>query len=175
MDCSKTIFFLQEHKATCGQSLIILIFANLFGVPDGPRKCEGRGIKKASENSIERRKTTRYRMRAQVIFRWGVSHKDRFLGEGTTRDVSLTGAYVLTATCPPVNEMVQMEIIFPPLFTTSSTRMRAKMKVLRVENDAASERPGGFSIVGKGFSVRAVSKQLSAPVIDFANRNGAKN
>jgi PilZ domain len=139
-----------------------------------PRTEEGRGIKKASENSIERRKANRYRLRAQVIFRWGNSHKGRFHGEGTTRDVGLGGAYVLTATCPPVNEMVKMEIILPELFTTSNTRMRAEMKVLRVEHDTASEGRGGFSVVGKGFSVHPVSKQPSNPIAGFANGNGTK-
>jgi len=89
-------------------------------------------------------------MRVQVIFRWSRSRKDRFQGEGTTRDVSLAGAYVFSETCPPVNTMVQMEIILPSLSTAPSTRMRAEMKVLRVDGDISSERPGGFSLA-KGF------------------------
>jgi hypothetical protein len=88
--------------------------------------------------------------------------------------VGRIGAYVLTATCPPVNEMVKVEIILPTLFTTSSTRMRAEMKVLRVEHDTASEGRGGFSIVGKGFSVHRVSKQPSDPITGFANGNERK-
>lgn len=124
---------------------------------------------------MERRKAIRYRMRAQVIFRWGASHKDRLHGEGTTRDVSLAGAYILTAACPPIGEMVQLEIILPPLFSASSTTMRAEMKVLRVEQDNASGSPDGFSVVGKGFSVRAPSKQPSAPITGFANGNEGRN
>ena len=131
-----------------------------------PRNCEERGIHNAPENSVERRKVIRYRMRAQVIFHWSGSHKDRIQGEGTTRDVSVAGAYILAATCPPVNAMVHMEIIPPPLSNASSTRIRGEMKVLRVEHDISCERRGGFSVVGKGFSVYAVSKEPSDPITE---------
>jgi hypothetical protein len=160
--------------ATCGGSPIVLIFADLLGRQAYPRIGEGKGIKTTSDNSTERRKATRYRMSAQVIFRWGKSHKDRFQSEGTTRDVSLAGACVLTETCPPVNETVQMEIILPPLFTPSGTRMKAEMKVLRVDEDTASKRRIGLSIVGKGFSVQAISKQPSDPITGFVDGNEGK-
>ena len=114
-------------------------------------------------------------MRAQVIFRWGKSQKGPFHGEGTTRDVGLAGAYVFTGTCPPINEKVQLEIILPPLFTGSSTRVRAEMKVLRVEQGSGSEGRGGFSVFGKGFSLRPGSKEPSSPISGFLNGNEGRN
>ena len=109
-------------------------------------------------------------MKAKVIFHWGNSRTDRFQGEGTTRDVSLAGAYILTETSPPVNARVQMEIILPALYTESSTRITAEMKVLRVDHDTAGEVKSGFSAVGKGFSVRSVSKNSSGPISNFFNQ-----
>lgn len=114
-------------------------------------------------------------MRARVVFRWGKSQNGPFLGEGTTRDVGLAGAYVFTATCPPVNEMVELEIILPPLFTTSNTRVRAEMKVLRVEENSAGEGRGGFSVYGKGFTLRAGSKESPGMISGFANGMEGRN
>jgi hypothetical protein len=64
-----------------------------------------------------------------------------------------------------------MEIIFPALYTESSTRITAEMKVLRVDQDIAGEMRGGFSAVGTGFSVRAVSKNSSGPITNFLSRH----
>jgi iron-sulfur cluster repair protein YtfE (RIC family) len=102
-------------------------------------------------------------MKAKVAFHWIGSRNERVHGEGTTRDVSLAGAYILTATSPPLNTRVQMEIIFPALYTESSARIVAEMKVLRVDHEISGEPIGGFSAAGKGFSVRAVSKNSSSP------------
>lgn len=85
--------------------------------------------------------------------------------------MSLAGAYILTETSPPVNARVQMEVIFPALYTESSTRITAEMKVLRVDHDIAGEVGSGFSAVGKGFSVRAASKNSSGPISNFLTQH----
>jgi hypothetical protein len=64
-----------------------------------------------------------------------------------------------------------MEIIFPALYTESSTRITAEMKVVRVDRDIDGEIKGGFSAVGKGFSVRAVSKNSSGPIANFLTQH----
>jgi hypothetical protein len=109
-------------------------------------------------------------MKAKVIFHWTGSDSERFQGEGTTRDVSLAGAYILTATSPPLNARVQMEIIFPALYTESSARIAADMKVVRVDRELVGEMKNGFSAFGKGFSVRAVSKNSAGPVASLVNK-----
>src|ERR1019366_9966202 len=100
-------------------------------------------------------------MRAPVLFHWKKSRNDRFQGEGITRDISGAGVYVLTATCPPVNSIVQMEVAFPQLQSAATMRIKAEMRVLRVEHDTAGEGRSGFSAVGKGFALRTISKQPS--------------
>jgi hypothetical protein len=116
---------------------------------------------KMSDGSFDRRKVIRYRMSARVVFHWNGPRNARIRGEGTTRDVSLAGAYILTATSPPVNARVLMEIIFPALFTEFSTTITAEMKVLRVDQDIAGDMRSGFSVFGKGFSVSSGSRDLS--------------
>lgn len=110
-------------------------------------------IANATKQSVERRKSTRYRMDAGAIFRWKGSRSHPLQGEGKTRDISLTGIYIFTATCPPVGSIIHVDVQMPRLFDTSSREIKAEMKVLRVEPAAGSERPSGFSAVSKGFKL----------------------
>ncbi len=60
------------------------------------------------------RKSRRYPVGAAVSFWWkeeGSQHQ----GEGTSRDISETGAFVLTPACPPVGADVGLRIVFAPL------------------------------------------------------------
>jgi hypothetical protein len=113
---------------------------------------------------MERRKEIRYRMSAAVIFRWKGPDNERFQGEGVTRDMSVAGVFVLTATCPPANAEVQIEVLLPLSGGVSNARMKSEMAVLRVEHDIAENRRSGFSAVGSGFSLRTFSKKASRVV-----------
>lgn len=84
-----------------------------------------------------------------------------FQGEGFTRDMSVAGVFVFTATCPPVKAAVQMEVFLPFSDGASKARMKSDMVVLRVEHDIADDKRNGFSTVGKGFSLRTISKKAS--------------
>lgn len=106
-------------------------------------------------------------MKAPTIFRWKKPRSDHLQGEGTTRDISAAGVYVFTATCPPVNSTVQMEVLLPALHSAAQTQINAKMKVQRVDHDIEGKGRSGFSAVGKGFSLRAIAKKLSEPIKDF--------
>ena len=121
-------------------------------------------ITQTSEQSAERRRTIRYRMRTPVIFRWKGPDNVRLQGEGVTRDMSVAGVFVLTAMCPPANAVVQMEVLLPLSDGASKMRMKSDMTVLRLEHDIADNKRSGFSAVGKGFSVRTFSKKASRRV-----------
>jgi len=114
-----------------------------------------------SEYAVERRKGIRYRMSASVTFRWSGPENGRYQGEGVTRDMSVAGAFVLTATCPPPNAVIQMDVFLPMSDGTSKVQMKADMMVLRVEHDIAGKKRSGFSAVGKGFSLRTSSERAS--------------
>ena len=75
--------------------------------------------------------------------------------------MSVAGAFVLTATCPPPNAVVQMEVFLPLSDGGSKALMKADMMVLRVEHDIAGNKRSGFSAVGKGFSLRTFSERAS--------------
>lgn len=103
-------------------------------------------------------------MGAPAIFQWKGSRSDRFQDEGITRDISVAGVYVLTTRCPPMNSVVQMELILPSPFGASKPRIKAEMRVLRVEHHIEGDGRSGFSAVGKAFALRDTSKQPSDQV-----------
>jgi hypothetical protein len=100
-------------------------------------------------------------MNAKVVFRWDGPDSGHYQGEGITRDMSVAGAFVLTATCPPPNSLVQMDVLLPLSDGGSKALMKADMMVLRVEHDAAGSKRSGFSAVSKGFSLRTFSERAS--------------
>ena len=106
-------------------------------------------------------------MSTSVIFYWKGPDNGRFQGEGVTRDMSVAGVFVLTATCPPANAVVQMEVLLPISDGASKARMKADMMVLRVEHDIGGNKRSGFSAVGKGFTLRTFSNHASRFVADL--------
>jgi hypothetical protein len=107
---------------------------------------------------VERRKSVRYQLEIPAVFRWEDGSGMRFQGEGVTRDVSDVGAYVFTASCPPLQTEVEIEIVVPSkLPGTPKARLKGTMQVLRLEDD---RRGGcGFSLAGKAFSLRPAAKK----------------
>jgi hypothetical protein len=75
--------------------------------------------------------------------------------------MSVAGAFVLTATCPPPSSVVEMEVFLPLSDGGSKALMKADMTVLRVEHNIAANMRSGFSAVGKGFSLRTFSDRAS--------------
>src|ERR1700726_5107642 len=106
-------------------------------------------------------------MNASVIFRWDGPDSGQYQGEGVTRDMSVSGAFVLTATCPPPKAVVQVEAFLPLTDGASKAVMKADMKVLRVEHDIAGNKRSGFSAIGKGFSLRTFSERASRLVANL--------
>jgi len=98
---------------------------------------------------------------ASVKFIWSGPEDGHYQGEGVTRDMSVSGAFVFTATCPPPNSVVQMEVFFPLSDDGSKAVMKADMIVMRVEHDIGGQQRSGFSAVGKGFSLRTASDRAS--------------
>ena len=106
-------------------------------------------------------------MNTAVIFHWSGPGNKRFQGEGATRDMSVDSVFVLTATCPPANAVVQMEVILPLSDRASKAEMRSEMMVLRVDHDISGGNRSGFSAVGKGFMLRTFSERASRVVTDL--------
>jgi len=139
---------------------------------DSPGKGR-RSIAHRSELAVERRAGIRYRLNASVMFRWNGPGADRYQGEGTTRDLSVAGAYVVTATCPPPNAVVQVEVFLPLSGGGMRAMMKADMVVLRVEHEVAGNKRSGFSAVGKGFSLQTTSERASRIVAGLIENSEA--
>lgn len=106
-------------------------------------------------------------MKAPAIFRWNGPDNERFQGQGVTRDMSITGAFILSATCPPPNAAVKMEALLPLSDGLSKAQMKADMKVLRVDYDITGNKHSGFSAVCKEFLLSTFSNRASQVVVDL--------
>lgn len=111
-------------------------------------------------------------MNVSVMFRWSGPEDGNYHGEGVTRDMSVAGAYVMTATCPPPKAVVQMEVFLQLPFGGSKALMKADMMVLRVEHDTAGDKRSGFSAVCKGFSLHTFSERASRVVDGLIKESG---
>jgi len=97
---------------------------------------------------MELRKEIRYRLDAPAVFSWeGLRHK-RLQGEGITRDISVQGAFILTATMPPPDVAVQVDLLLPSLTGVKGMmRITGKARVIRVEPLKADTWMHGFAVV----------------------------
>jgi len=104
-------------------------------------KFELGGSSLADGVTLDRRHAVRYKLRAAAEFRWDVTE-----GIGWTRDVSVSGAYVVCPIVPPLEKTIDIEVrfsrnsdIYPGL------TIRSKGRVVRVESNPQS----GFAVLAK--------------------------
>ena len=97
---------------------------------------------------MEMRKEIRYRLDAPAVFSWeGMRHK-KFQGEGITRDISVQGAFILTATMPPPDCPVQVDLLLPSLTGMKAMmRITGRARVIRVEHPSKEAWIHGFAVV----------------------------
>lgn len=105
------------------------------------------------------------------MFRWKGPEDEHYQGEGVTRDLSVAGAYVLTATCPPPSAVIQMEVFFALSNSGAKAFMKADMIVLRVEHEVTGQNRSGFSAVSKGFSLSTSSERASRIVSELIDKS----
>ena len=103
----------------------------------------------------ERRKHHHYRMGFPVIFSWQDARQAPHEGVGLTRDVSLTGGFVLTVKPPPLQAKIRLEMFFPPVVGAAGPlRFHGDGRVVRVEAIEQGGFPAGFAVSGKPFALR---------------------
>lgn len=103
---------------------------------------------------MELRSAIRYRITASAVFSWPGPGDHRVKAEGVTRDVSKSGAFVLTPSCPPAGAVVRMEILLATFRTAGrSLKLVAEARVVRVEHPALDELGGGFAVESEGFEI----------------------
>ena len=83
------------------------------------------------------RKEHRYTIAAKVWFSWQTTEDGRWLkGEGTTRDVSGNGLFVLTDTVPEAGASIRVTVVMPALKMIHPITFHGYGKVVRVESEA---------------------------------------
>lgn len=123
---------------------------------------------------MERRKAIRYRLSVPVVFSWEGSRRDRFQGEGSTRDISAVGAYILTPTSPPVDAVVNVEIMISALFGPTKMRIKGSMRVQRVKHEVTKHGLSGFSVVGEWIELYAGADSESGSESDAPEKTDEK-
>ena len=78
------------------------------------------------------------------------------------RDMSITGVYILTPTCPIGNSMVDLEVMLPVPSGQSKNVIKARMRVVRIEHHRRRASHVGFAAVGKVLAMRVGSKAPGA-------------
>jgi hypothetical protein len=131
-------------------------------------------ISRATHFPAERRKAIRYRLSVPVVFNWEGSRRERFQGEGSTRDISAVGAYILTPTSPPVNAPVNVEIMISALFGPTKVRIKGSMRVQRVKHERTKYGQSGFSVVGEWRELLAGPENGSESGSNTLERTGGK-
>jgi len=101
---------------------------------------------------MELRNRVRYRLFADAVFAWEGPQGNRFFGEGITRDISVSGAFIFTRTFPPVGAILELEIFLSPPSGGSGRTVEIKTAatVIRVEHQANCE---GFAATSKDFTL----------------------
>jgi hypothetical protein len=96
------------------------------------------------------RTALRYPVTGPAFFRWKDANGKEHEGAGSSRDVSKTGAFVLTAAAPPVGADIDLLISFVALRNAMTTEpVQLVGRVLRVEQIAADKGIKGFAVLTK--------------------------
>lgn len=94
----------------------------------------------SEEEPMERRKAKRYLLSAPTIFRWASSEGIPQKGEGTTRDISANGVFVLSKLGPQPGADIEIDVYLPSLGgRPRSVQLRGKGKVIRNVNSGSPE------------------------------------
>lgn len=94
-----------------------------------------------------------------------------------TRDISLSGAFLLSPTSPPAKATVQIEICLPPLHDGAPRiRLQAVAQVVRVEPSSLNKGACGFAVVSvTGFKFAPLSpEEMAAPSTELGEIGAKK-
>lgn len=102
---------------------------------------------------MELRKQVRHRLSADAVFTWDGAEQTCLHGAGITRDVSLSGVYIFSLTCPPMGATIQLDVLLLPLDSgMRSLRLKTNATVIRVEHANPSGEEG-FAVAMDGLSL----------------------
>ena len=122
----------------------------------------------------ELRRELRYRLDAPAFFSWESAGQRRLHGEGITRDISVFGAFIVTATCPPMDIPIQVEVVLPSLTGPKPVvRVSGAARVLRVEHSSKGAGENGFAVLSEDFSRWSMSVDPDESAFEFMQESAA--
>lgn len=110
--------------------------------------------------NIDFRRWARYRLKAQVTFSWQEKDGSTVQGQGFTRDIGLTGAYIYSKTCPQVGTQLRLSIYFPTRPTSvRALRTHSMAEVVRRDRDLITGE-SGFAVLSRLALVRKTYRRI---------------
>jgi PilZ domain len=92
----------------------------------------------------------RYKIGAPASFRWVAPNGRKGEGKGTSRDISVSGAFVFARKLPPVGANVRLSILLQGPATNGRLRhLEVNGQVVRSEIDWRRKVPCGFGVSGR--------------------------
>ena len=101
-----------------------------------------------SARSVEQRRAVRFGVQAQVTYSWtDPSGRDQ-LGVGRTRNISISGVFVVCSSPPAEGTQINLEISLPPLArgTQQNLKLETRGQVTRV---TGIDEQSGFAATGQ--------------------------
>jgi len=91
----------------------------------------------------------RFPLEGHVVFWWWDEEGSYRKTDGWSRDMSVQGAYVLAADCPPVGAAVGLTVVIPSSArVTRVPRLELAGRVLRIERTPSDAGSCGFAVLG---------------------------
>jgi hypothetical protein len=100
------------------------------------------------------RKTIRFPLQAPVVFWWTDENGTHQQGEGRSRDISESGAFVFAAACPPLGASVGLRIWLEGAHDgTETVPIEVDGLVRRVEQSDARNESSGFALLNRSWKL----------------------
>lgn len=112
----------------------------------------------ASRFQMDRRSRKRFDLGAPVKYSWTDDEHVQRTGQGTTRDVSECGLFVLADSCPPLGSIVELDASFA-FRDDSRVQLKATGQIVRV--DSNGKALGGFAACTKALGLQTAANDLA--------------
>ena len=107
------------------------------------------------KDAVQPRKHNRYKLRGPMIFPWQDAIDAPRKAVGLTHEISLTGAFILTTSPPPLGANVRLKGFLPVVpHAVRALHLHGQGTVSRVKLPHEGEPKGGFEVEGKPFVLR---------------------
>ena len=122
-------------------------------------------------SEVNRRTDPRFPLRVPASFLWKDRLGEEHKGDGTTRDVSSSGAFIFTRLCPPPGAAVTVSISLPKISANAhGMQIRAMGKVTRIEASERGQSRRGFAFRSRQTFLGERKEYLGKRILGFPRR-----